>query len=223
MSAVVEKRAGRWIAAALLVQMVLGPVVNFALLRPLTASPGFLVNAAQQPANLSLAIVLGIAMAALNPAIAIAAWPVLRRHGEAAALWLFALGVACFVLMAAEYTGWLSMGALSRQHAAASAAEAAQLAGLLDVVSAARASAHIFALMGSCALAFALYFACWRHALVPRWLAALGTLAAATAFAAGAMPLFGEPVAVNLMMPLGLSHLALAVWLAWKGFRRAED
>lgn len=213
----VELRAGRWIAAALVAQMILGPVTNFVLLRPLTLSPGFLVNAAAHPRDLSLAIVLGLTMAALNLAIAIVAWPVLRRRGERAALSLFAIGVACFVLMTAEYTGWLTMGELSRQHAAGDTSVAA----LFDAVSTARVSAHYFGLMTSCALAFTFHAACWMHALLPRWLAGAGMLSSALAVAAALHPVFGMPVALDLMMPLGLCELVLAVWLAWKGFRVA--
>ena len=36
------KSAGRLIAALLLVQMIFGPVVNFALMGPVLAAPGFL-------------------------------------------------------------------------------------------------------------------------------------------------------------------------------------
>jgi hypothetical protein len=219
MSAAPELRAARWIAGALFAQMLLGPIVNFVLLKPMLDPPGYLANLAAHPASLALAIVLGLAMAALNLGIAIAAWPVLRRGGEAAALWLFALGVACFVSMTMEQAGWLSMGMLGRQHAAAGVEEAAMLANLAGVASTLRASAHVFALMASCALAFVLYLACWQQRRVPRGLAIAGTLAAALAFAAAMHPVFGLPVALNLMPPLGLCHLALIVWLGWRGFR----
>ncbi|MNC95996.1 hypothetical protein D3C83_132510 [compost metagenome] len=33
------------------------------------------------------------------------------------------------------------------------------------------------------------------------------------------LPLFGSPINFSLLAPLGLAHLALALWLLVKGFR----
>lgn len=212
------KNAGRAVAVLLLLQMICGPIVNFALLKPVMSAPGFLVNAVAHPMHLSLAIVLGLAMGAMNLGIAIAAWPAIRVHGERLALALFAAAVAAFVLMAVEYTGVMSMASLSRAHVAAGA-DGARFEALAGVVSAARANAHFLGLMASCVVALLLYVACFRHALVPRVIGGIGVVGASLALLAAGMPLFGKPVMLPLMSALGVAHLVMVVWSLVKGFR----
>src|SRR3954452_10656982 len=63
-----------------------------------------------------------------------------------------------------------------------------------------------------------LYVVLYRFALVPRALAAFGLLAVMLQLTAVAGPLFGHPVVVLVLAPLGVSQLALALWLIIKGF-----
>ena len=63
-----------------------------------------------------------------------------------------------------------------------------------------------------------LYSVLWRFALVPRALAAFGLAAVMLQIAAVLMPLFGYRIVFLLIVPLGLSQLALALWLIAKGF-----
>ena len=59
------KTAGRLVAAMLLTQMVVSPIVNFVLLLPIFSPPGFLVQSAAHANEISLAAVLGIARSSL--------------------------------------------------------------------------------------------------------------------------------------------------------------
>lgn len=215
--------AGRAVGALLLLQGVCGPVVNFVLLQPMLAPPGFLANGAAHPGRFGLAVVLGLAMGAINVGIAMAAWPVLRPRAERFGLALFAAAVTAFALMAVEMSGVLSMASLSRAHAAASGAAAERIAALVPLVTSLRAGAHFVGLMVSCLVAFLLYLAAFRLTLVPRWLAGAGLVAAALALAAAAMPVFGGRVALGLMAPLGLVHLVFAGWLLVRGFAGERD
>ena len=212
-----DNASARTIAMLLLLQMVGGPVVNFALMGRVTAAPGFLAHAAGLPVHVALAALLGIALAAASVGIAIAAWPVLRRQGEAAALWLFAFAVASLALAAVEAGTVLAMRSLSEASHAAGADAAAQQA-LAGVVVAARRWAHYTHLLVGGGIAFVLYLSLFRHALVPRVLAGFGVAAALAMLVAVALPLFGERIAFVLLAPLGLAHLALAAWLLGKGF-----
>jgi hypothetical protein len=66
---------------------------------------------------------------------------------------------------------------------------------------------------------FVMYAVLYRFALVPRALAAFGVGAVVLQIVAVAMPLFGQGIVFLLLGPLGLSQLALALWLIAKGFR----
>jgi len=212
------KNAGRIVAALLLTQMLVSPIVNFGLLAPIFAPPGFLVQSAAHANEISIAAMLGIASGALSLAIAIAAWPVFRRHSEAMALWLLAVGVAALLANVIEQTQTLSMLALGKAYAAANGADGEIFRRIAAQTGSARYMAHLIGLAGGGALAFVLYVASFRFALVPRWLAGAGIVAALLEIFAVSLPFFGRDIIFPLLAPLGLCHLVLVIWLFVRGF-----
>ena len=60
------KNAGRMVAVLLLAQMLVSPIVNFALLLPLFKPPGFLEQAAAHATTVSVAAMLGIGAGVLS-------------------------------------------------------------------------------------------------------------------------------------------------------------
>jgi hypothetical protein len=52
-------------------------------------------------------------------------------------------------------------------------------------------------------------------------LAGFGMIAAVLQMTSVGMPLFGHPVVFPMLAPLGLVHLALALWLIFKGLADA--
>lgn len=209
---------GRMIGILLLVQGAAGYLVNFVLLGPvMTAPPGFLENAAGSGLQIRVSVLLGLANGALTVGIAIAAWGVFRRYSDTLALWFLALSVVGFSLVALENISVLTMLSLSQEYGKASAAHELFLTmGLL--VSSTRKWAHYTNLLIAGAMVLVLYSVLWRFALVPRALAAFGLVAVMLQNIAVTMPLFGYRIVFLLIMPLGLSHLTLAVWLVAKGF-----
>ena len=212
------KNAGRIVAALLLTQMLVSPIVNFGLLAPIFAPPGFLVQSAAHANEISIAAMLGIASGALSVGIAITAWPVFRRHSEAMALWLFAIGVAALLANVIEQTQTLSMLALGKAYAAANGADGEIFRRIAAQTGSARYMAHLIGLAGGGALAFVLYVASLRFALVPRWLAGAGIVAALLEIFSVSLPLFGRDIIFPLLAPLGLCHLVLVIWLFVRGF-----
>lgn len=211
------KHAGRTIAVLLLAQIAGSMVVNLVLLGPVFAPPGFLVNAAAHPLHVALAVLLGLATSALWPGIAIAAWPILRAHSRATAQWLLALAVVVLALSATEYVATWSLLNLSQAHAKAGAADAGLYQALRGVVASARNGAHYIGLVIVGVTLLVFYGSLYRYRLVPRALAAFGLAAVLLQMIAVAMPLYGEPVVFAMLMPLGLSQLALALWLLARG------
>lgn len=212
------KHAGRVVAALLLAQMIVSPIVNFALLQPIFAPPGFLEQAPAHANTVSIAALLGMSAGVLSAAIAIVAWPVFRRHSEAMALWLFAVGVAALVAHIVEQSHLLSMLSLAKTYAAANGADAEIFQRIGAQAGAARYTAHLIGLVGGGAFAFVFYGASFRFALVPRWLAGIGMIAALLEIVSVSLPFFGQPIVFPLLAPLGLCHLALMIWLFMRGF-----
>ena len=211
------KAAGRTVGACILGQMVGAALVNFVVLDSVFSPPGFLVNAAGHPLQMGLSVVLGLAAALLSVAIAIAAFPVIRQHSHAMALWLLALATAAFALSAVENSHVMSLLSLSEAYAKANDADRAIFQALRGVVASSRNWAHYLGLIVAGCTLFVLYGALLRFRLVPRILAALGLGAVVLQIIAVSMPLFGHDVVFPMLAPLGLTQLALALWLLVKG------
>jgi hypothetical protein len=217
--------AGRIIAALFLLQMILAPIVNFVLVGPaLSDPPGFLSNAASHPTRIGVGVLLSLSTALISLGVAIAAWPVLRRHSQAMALWVLALAGIGVATIAVENVMVLSMLSLSQAYTAVDLsklapadADAWQMLGAM--ARSGRKWAHYLNLIVSGTMLFAFYAALLRFALVPRVLAAFGLAAVLLQLVAVAMPLFGHPIMFVLLSPLGLCQLALVAWLTARGFR----
>jgi hypothetical protein len=126
--------------------------------------------------------------------VAITVHPLLRQHSEAAALGFFALAIACFCGLIVEgVTLHAAMPPLRRP-------------------------AHYMALMLGGVAYLVFYGALLRFALIPRVLAAFGAITAALVIAGALIPWLGSPNIMAFFMPIGLSQLAVIVWLAIKGF-----
>jgi hypothetical protein len=212
------KNAGRVAGALILAQGIGGYIVNFGLIAPATAPPGFLVNAAPHALRVGMTALLGIFMGAFATAIAITVWPVFKKHSERMALSFLALAIAALALAVVENGRLMSMLSLSQAYAASGAADPAAFEGLRGVVAAARNWAHFTHLIVGGSTFFILYATTFRFALIPRAIAAFGMAAVALQMATVSMPLLGGHVIFPLLGPAGIANLALAVWLLAKGF-----
>ena len=207
------------IGGLLLIQLVAGSVVNFVLLGPAIASPpGFIETAAANPTRVSLAVILMIAMGALSLGNMVLAWPIFRQYSDRIALWLVALSVAGFALAAVEGAAVMSMLSLSMEYAKAEVADAQIIRTMAILVRSGRNWAHYTHLLVGGGLVFSLHATLFRFALVPRVLAGFGMFAALLQMCVMSMTFFGTPVNFALLAPMGLSYLALAIWLLVSGF-----
>ena len=213
-----EKSAGRLTGVLLFVQLA-GLIVPFVLLHPLTTGPrDFLANAAGASLQIKVAVFLLFANCALTIGISIAAWPVFRQYSERMALWLVAASVIMFSLQAVDNAHILSMLSLSQEYAqAGGAGELFQT--LAAVVGSTRRWVHFTELLVIDSWIFLLYSVLYRFALVPRALAAFGLLTVMLHFTGIPLPAFlGYSIVTLMGVPMGLSHLALALWMMAKGF-----
>lgn len=212
-------RAGRIIGVLIIVQMVVGGLVNFALEAPLFGTPGFLLNAASHSQQLGLAVILGLVAEALWVGIAITAFPVFVQRTRTMALWFIVLAVVILAVAVVENAAVMSMVSLSEAYKTASPVEREQFQVIKIVVASARNWAHYMARIVDGGAMFVFYVVLYRFALVPRALAGFGVIAVTLMVTAVAMPLFGHDVVFPMLAPLGLSQLLIAVWLLAKGFR----
>lgn len=217
------KSVGRIIGILLLVHLATGLMVPYILLQPLSTPPGFLVTAAGLSFQVRLSVLLLFVGGAVPVGIVIAAWPVFRQYSYAMALWLLALAVANFSLQAVENGHWMSMLSLSQEYAQAGAADAGLFQATGAVVRSAWKWEHYSHLLVVVSWMFVLYGLLYRFALVPRALAVSGMVAAILQIIGITLPQFLDyhvPLPTLFGLPLGITYLALALWLIAKGFEQ---
>src|SRR6266705_1963198 len=213
------KSTGRFIGMLLFAQLA-GLIVPFVLLHPLTKGPrDYLANAAGASFQIKVAVFLLFANCALTIGITIAAWPIFRKYSEALTLWLLAASVIMFLMQAVDNAHILSMLSLSQQYAQAGGSDEL-FQTLAVVVGSTRRWVHFTELLVIDCWIFLLYSILYRFAVVPRALAVFGLLTVMLHFTA--IPLrgfLGYSLVTPLGVPMGLSHLALALWMIARGFQ----
>jgi hypothetical protein len=209
---------GRLIGILLLLQFVGGILVNLVLTAPLFGEPGFLVNGAIYSRQIGLSALMGLGNGGLALAVAITAWPTFRRHSNALAIWFIALSGIGFAAIAVEQIGIMSMVSFSEAYSQASAVEQESLGVHRVVVTALRNWGHYTGLLISGCTLLVMYIMLFRFTLVPRALSGFGLIAVALQIGVISRAFFGIEVNLNLLAPLGLSQIALIVWLLINGF-----
>jgi hypothetical protein len=223
----VESNRKAAVAAGVLfiVATVAGVLSRVALLTPVLGLPDPLAAVSANGTRVALGALLLVVGAVAAAGIAIAMYPVLRRHGEAMALGsvgfrliesTFYLGiVVCLLILVA-------MG----EEPASSGGPVAFAVPVTLVLAAREALGQVGV------LAFALgatmyYWLFYRSRLVPRWLSAWGLVAIASLVVSVVLVIAGvlEPMSqaqVLLAAPIGVQEMVLAGWLIAKGFRPAD-
>ena len=210
------KNAGRTIAFALLVQVVLSPPIYFRWMRPATSSD-FLANAAANAGTVRFGMLLTFVLGALTIVASLAALPVFRKHSERLAFAYVGMALIGFATLMADTVALRNLLTLSLEFAKPGA-PTELLRTLATIGRANWISAHYTNLTIAHATAFLLFVILFRFALVPRILAALGMAASALSTATVASTLMAQPIPFSRgVMPMALMTLALIVWLLFRG------
>jgi hypothetical protein len=212
-----DRGRGRLVGGLTFLQLA-GLIVPFVLLLPIvTPSGADLADAAAAAARIRAGVLLLVANGAVTIGISIALWPVLRRASEALALWLVVLGALMLGVQMVDNVHVLSMLSLSQAQAAAGAGAGA-LREVAIAVGTTRRWAHLSELLVIDAWILVFYLGLIRIGALPRLLWAFGLLTVAAHFVA--IPLagfFGLRAVAEAGMPMALSHVATAGWLAARG------
>jgi hypothetical protein len=217
------RSAGRVVGILLLVQAVIGSVVNFVLLAPeFAGSSTFLANAAPNATRFSIAALLLLVAGVVSVAISTTAWPIFKLRSERLALAYFGLGVAAIALAAVESAAIMSMLTVSKEYVGAGGADARTFEMLGATVRYGRYWAHYTSLLTGSFTVFLFYVMCFRFSLIPRVLAGVGLITVLVQMTGLTLPFFGERVNFYLLTPMGICFLLLALWLMVRGFSDPE-
>ena len=212
------------VAGVLFIIATLADVISRAVfLTPILSVPDYLTKISTNETQvLTGALFLFIGAAAAS-AIAIALYPVLRKHNEG-----LALGSVGFRLIeGALYIGivvcLLLLVTLSQESANAGSAASSAYQVQAALLMAARDSLGEVAVLAFGLGALMYYWVFYQSRLVPRWLSAWGLAAIALVMVSGVLVMLRltEPMSTTqivLALPIFLQEMVLAVWLIAKGF-----
>jgi hypothetical protein len=198
-------------------------ISRVAFVQPILSAPDYLTKISANEGQVLLGALFLLIGAVAASGIAIALYPVLRRHNEG-----LALGSVGFRLIeGALYVGivvcLLMLVTLTQESAEAGipAPSAFQVQAALLMAardSLGQVSVLVFGLGG-----LMYYWVFYRSRLVPRWLSAWGLVAITLVMVSMLLVMFRliesfSPLQLVLALPIFLQEMVLAVWLIVKGF-----
>jgi len=195
------------------------------LTRPVVDASDYLTTASAHKDRVATGALCVLIMAIAVVGIAVAIYPVLKRHSQRLAMGYVVARTIEAVIYLASTVALLTVVTVSQTFVNAGGVDAARFQPLGDLLLAGRdwadqavQPAAVFGLS-----AVLLNFVLYRARLVPRWLSVWGLAGAVLWMAAGVLVLYGlvEPYSTTqtvLAIPIGVQEMALAVWLIVKGF-----
>jgi hypothetical protein len=192
-------------------------------LQPILGAPDYLTKISANESQVLLGALFLAIGAAAAAGIAIALYPVVRKHNEG-----LALGSVGFRLIeGALYLGivvcLLMLVSLSQESAEAGTSAPSAFQVQAALLMAARDSLGEVAVLTFGLGALMYYWVFYQSRLVPRWLSAWGLVAIALVMLSGVLVMLGltepmSPPQLVLALPIFLQEMVLAVWLIAKGF-----
>lgn len=188
-------------------------------------APDYLAGVAANGNRVITGALLTFLAAAGSAGIAIALYPVLKRHNEGLALGSVGFRLIEGVFYIVDALCLVAVVVVSQHAIGAGVQNVATLQTIGDLLLAiGDLAGFVFAVIAFCLGGMMYYFIFYQAKLVPRWLSAWGMIALVLLLAAVLFTLFdGEPYSVSgnliyLALPIALQEMVLAVWLIVKGF-----
>ncbi len=194
-----------------------------ALVQPILDAPDYLAKVSANEGQVLLGALFLLVGAVAAAGIAIAMYPVVRRHGEGLALGSVSFRLVEGTLYLGMVVCLLALVAVSRESASAGAAASSAYEAAGALVMAGRDALGEVAVLAFGVGALMYYWVFYRTRLLPRWLSAWGILAILSVMASGVLVILGiaEPMSTTqivLAAPIGLQEMVMAAWLIAKGF-----
>ena len=210
------------IVGALLIAATAASLLGTILTSSIVGAPDYLVQLAAHQSQVTVGVLLKFVAALGSVGIAIALYPVLRKHGEGLALGSVAFRIIEGVFYLVAALSLLALLSLSQEYVSAGSPAASTYQILGTWTLAVRDwAAFVFGVIPFCLGASMYYYALYRSRLIPRWLSGWGLVGLAMLFSMVLLIMFGQKsagITLVLAVPIGLQEMVLAVWLILKGF-----
>ena len=219
-----NRRAGVAAGVLFIVATVADLISRAVLVQPILGAPDYLIRVAASEGQVLLGALFLLIGAVAAAGIAIALYPVLRKHSEGLALGSVGFRLIEGTLYLGIVVCLLLLVAVSRESANAGAAASSAYEVPGSLLMAGRDALGEVAVLAFGLGALLYYWVFYRTRLLPRWLSAWGILAVVSVMTSGVLVMLGlaepmSPTQLVLAAPIGLQEMVLAVWLIAKGFK----
>ena len=207
------------IVGALFIVATVAYSFGVVLLDPFLSGSDYLTTISANENILIIGAFLVLIDAVAVAGIAIAIYPVLKKHNEALALGYVGARIGESVLFSVNVIATLTLLTLSQEFVKAGSPDTSHYQTLGTVLLAAGNWAYLLGLGLAFAIsALILNFVLYQSKLVPRWLSGWGFIGAALVFANFLLESFGMKPVEILFIPIAVQEMVFAVWLIIKGF-----
>lgn len=218
-----DRTTARVVGGLFIVASVAG-ALGMVFQQPIVDAPDYLTEASLNESQVATGALIALIMGIAVVGIAVAIYPVLRRHSERLALGYVAARSIEAVVYIIGTVGLLALLTVGREFVSAGSPDDSYFQTLGTLLLAERdwAGHGILDATAFSLSALILNYVLYRARLVPRWLSVWGLIGALPYLVAGVMVMYGlEPLSstqVIMDVPLGVQEIALALWLIIKGF-----
>ena len=202
----------------------IGALASTALLAPILGAPDYLTRISSNEGQVLWGALFQFVGGAACPAIAIALYPVLRKHSEGLAIGSVGFRLIEGALYVVIVVCLLLLVTLSEESVRAGAPAPSAYAVPAVLLMAARDWLGPVAAVLTFGLGALMYYSVfYRSRLVPRWLSAWGLVAITLVMVSSLLVMFrlAAPMSatqVVLALPIAVQEMVLAVWLIARGF-----
>lgn len=218
-----DQKIVKWVGALFLVQLIAAAISYSVILEPLLSGPGFLSALAAHPIRVKISILLDLLCGTAITAIAVLLYPILKRYNRRIALWYVALRVLEFAAIFFTVVFLLTLLSTGKLSLETGTHEATNLDEIGVAFRASWGWTKDMSLIAYCLGSGPFYYLLFASGMLPRFISLWGVAAVILLFAEVLSTIFGKPMNMLLMMPMGLFEIFLGVWLMIKGFDMSKD
>ena len=207
------------VVGVLFIAATAATTLSLAFTGPILDAPDYLIGVSANENQVIIGALFMLIDAVSVAGIAIAMYPILKKHNEALALGYVGARIIEGVLFIVYVIFQLSLLTLSQEFAEAGAPDASyfQTGGTLLLA----ASDWTFSLGLGVVFtlsALILNYSLYQSELIPRWLSGWGLVGATLVLALTLLEYFSINLPAVLNLPIALQEMVFAVWLMVKGF-----
>ncbi len=217
-----NKTLPRIAGVLILVQSVIGFLINEVLAGPYTFAKDYLTVVSAHSFEVTIAMLLGVVDGAISISFAAMLLPIFKKQSEIAAYAFLAFSVLGFMVNAIDGANMQSLLTLSKEYVSAANPDAHYFQTMGAVAYATRLWTHLMTLLVACFPSAVFYYLLFSSRLVPRFISVWGFISVALMALAVLLIIFGQGTYMMLFLPMGLNQLVLVGWLIIKGFKNRE-